>query len=87
MPRPNEMTVSGIRERLKQVEEGDRVVWDNDEGDTRTIPQEVVEVTDSYFNVEGNRGGRYKFFKDAPEPKLVNLNINREYTIVRFEIE
>lgn len=81
------MSKSEIRKRMQQVEEGDRVVWDNDEGDTRTIPQRVVEVTDSYFKVEGNRGGRYKFYKNAPEPKLENLNMNREYTIVRFVIE
>lgn len=81
------MTKGEIQERMGQVDEGDRVAWANDEGDTRTIPQEVVDVSDDSFIVEGNRGGRYKFFKYSTPPKLENLNISREYTIIRFEIE
>jgi hypothetical protein len=81
------MTVKEIKETMQEVEEGDEVVWDNTEGDTRTRTQPVVEVTDSYFIVEGRRGGEYKFFKNSREPKLENLNMNREYTLARFEIE
>lgn len=86
----SEITESTRREIIAKFEKvgvGDQVVWDNTEGDTRSRTQPVVEVTDSYFRVEGNRGGAYKFYKNRRTPQMKNLNIDRIYKIARFEIE
>jgi hypothetical protein len=82
-----EETRKEIKEKFEKVSEGDQVVWDNTEGDTRSRTQPVVEVTDSYFRVKGNRGGEYKFYKKRRTPQMKNLNMDRIYKIARFEIK
>jgi hypothetical protein len=82
-----ETTRRAIKEKFGTVSEGDEVVWDNTEGDERSRTQPVVEVTDSYFRVEGNRGGEYKFYKNRRTPQMKNLNMDRIYELARFEIE
>lgn len=73
---------ASITETMEQVEEGDRIVWNG-----RTTPQPVTDVANSYFEAEGNRGGRYRFFtRGTDAPYLRNLNSGREYDVDEFEI-
>jgi len=47
----------------------------------------VTEVSHKSFEVEGNRGGRYRFFlTGADAPYLTNLNSGRDYDVDEFMI-
>ncbi|MFC7167525.1 hypothetical protein [Halospeciosus flavus] len=73
---------SDVAAEMERVEEGDRVLWNG-----RSVPQVVTEVDEDSFVVEGNRGGHYRFFPNAPEgPTLTNLNSGRDWDVDDFKI-
>ena len=71
-----------ILEQMKAVEEGDEVLWNG-----RKVAQPVMRSPENqhYFEVEGNRGGRYRFFTTSSDgPHLINLNRSRRYSVDEF---
>lgn len=76
------MSTQNIPRKLEEVETGDYLLWNG-----RTIPQPVVdEDKDAMtFEVEGSRGGRYRFYRTG-EPRLLNLNSSTEYDVKELTI-
>ncbi len=65
---------------MKKVQRGSEVLWNG-----RKHTQTVTSVSENSFEVEGNRGGRYRFFLTGTEaPYLTNLNSGRDYDVEEF---
>lgn len=65
---------------METVEEGSEVLWNG-----RKHTQTVVDVAENSFEVEGNRGGHYRFVPTGTDgPYLTNLNSGRDYDVDEF---
>jgi hypothetical protein len=75
-------TKSEILDEMAKVETGSEVIWNG-----RKHAQTVTEVSNNSFEVEGNRGGHYRFFLTGTDaPYLTNLNSGRDYDVDEFLI-
>lgn len=73
---------SEILDEMEQVNVGSEVIWNG-----RKHAQTVTEVSRNSFEVEGNRGGHYRFFTTGTDaPYLTNLNSGRDYDVDEFLI-
>lgn len=75
-------STSEILNEMEKVEEGSEVIWNG-----RKHAQTVTKVSGSSFEVEGNRGGHYRFFLTGTDaPYLTNLNSGRDYDVDEFMV-
>ncbi|WP_144798386.1 hypothetical protein [Halorubrum depositum] len=73
---------SEILNEMETVELDSEIIWNG-----RKHAQTVTEVSENSFEVEGNRGGHYRFFLTGTDaPYLRNLNSSREYDVDEFLI-
>lgn len=71
-----------ILDEMENVEEGSEVIWNG-----RKHAQTVTKFSKNSFEVEGNRGGHYRFFLTGTDaPYLTNLNSGRDYDVDEFLI-
>lgn len=74
---------SEILAKFDEVEKGDLVVWNG-----RSNAQPVTKMGGGWFEVEGSRGGHYRFKRggDGERPYLTNVNSENDYTVDDFEV-
>ncbi|WP_265110886.1 hypothetical protein [Halosolutus halophilus] len=75
-------SMTEILEEMENVKKGSEVIWNG-----RKHAQTVTNISENSFEVEGTRGGHYRFFLTGTDaPSLTNLNSGRDYDVDEFMI-